>query len=85
MAGLWKWPAFLEPNFLPTPETDMSNTLKPYHTSYGAAARLELIPVPLSHGIGGPAGILIGADAGGTWVKSLKLLVGAVGLEPTAR
>jgi Na+-driven multidrug efflux pump len=31
---------------------------------YGAGARLEFILVPLSYGIGGPAGILIGTNIG---------------------
>ena len=31
---------------------------------YGAGARLEFIPVPLSYGIGGPTGIMIGTNVG---------------------
>jgi putative MATE family efflux protein len=41
---------------------------------YGAGARLEIILVPLSYGIGGPAGIMIGTNVGaGQPARALKV------------
>jgi putative MATE family efflux protein len=41
---------------------------------YGAGARLEFILVPLSYGIGGPAGIMIGTNVGaGQQARALKV------------
>ena len=60
---------------------------------YGAGARLQIILVPFTYGIGGPAGILIGTNIGGgegdralrtAWITLLlsALATEAIGLLP---